>query len=203
MKQVVISLVDRLAGFAAREAENETPEEKKFQEEELSRRLAEKTRSSGRSTSASKSESIDTPNQSLDAVEGPINNLSDQGSRTVQARPGDDRQNQEKDPDVLPISTTESGRRFRGIPSNVPLFDIFWEQIVQLISVRIAPRDAPYGEIPSLFMIQVRPDLGIQDITALLVSLLNLGLSCYPDRIEYVDALLRFTVEKMQEFSTQ
>jgi vacuolar protein sorting-associated protein 35 len=49
----------------------------------------------------------------------------------------------------------------------------------------------------------MRPDLGIQDITALLVSLLNLGLSCYPDRLEYVDCLLKFAETKIQEFSTQ
>ena len=49
----------------------------------------------------------------------------------------------------------------------------------------------------------MRPDLGIKDITALLVSLLNLGLSCYPDRLEYVDSLLKFAALKMREFSTQ
>ncbi|KAJ7467897.1 vacuolar protein sorting-associated protein 35 [Mycena latifolia] len=36
-------------------------------------------------------------------------------------------------------------------------------------------------------LIKARPDLSIQDITALFVSLTNLSLSCYPDRLEYVD----------------
>ena len=48
---------------------------------------------------------------------------------------------------------------------------------------------------------QARPDLPIQDITALLVSLTNLSLSCYPDRLEYVDQVLAFAQEKVKEFS--
>lgn len=48
---------------------------------------------------------------------------------------------------------------------------------------------------------QARPDLSIQDITALLVSLTNLSLSCYPDRLEYVDQVLGFAADKIKEFS--
>lgn len=49
--------------------------------------------------------------------------------------------------------------------------------------------------------IQARPDLSIQDITALFVSLTNLSLSCYPDRLEYVDQVLVFAAEKIKEFA--
>lgn len=48
---------------------------------------------------------------------------------------------------------------------------------------------------------KARPDLSIQDITALLVSLTNLSLSCYPDRLEYVDQILGFAHDKIKEFS--
>jgi len=71
-------------------------------------------------------------------------------------------------------------RKFRGIPENLRLFEVFWEQIVQLI--------------------RARPDLSIQDITALLVSLTNLSLSCYPHQLDYVNQLLGFAREKMAEF---
>lgn len=71
-------------------------------------------------------------------------------------------------------------RKFRGIPEDVKLFEVFWEQIVQLI--------------------RARPDLSIQDITALLVSLVNLSLSCYPDQLEYVDQVLGFARDKVGEF---
>jgi vacuolar protein sorting-associated protein 35 len=38
IKQIVIALIDRLAAYAAREAENEDPEETKRQEEAAARR---------------------------------------------------------------------------------------------------------------------------------------------------------------------
>lgn len=45
--------------------------------------------------------------------------------------------------------------------------------------------------------------MSIQDITALLVSLTNLSLSCYPDRLEYVDQVLGFAHDKIKEFSAR
>jgi vacuolar protein sorting-associated protein 35 len=72
-------------------------------------------------------------------------------------------------------------RKFRGVPEDVQLFEVFWKQVVELI--------------------KARPDLSIQDITALLVSLTNLSLSCYPDRLEYVDQVLGFAHEKTKEFA--
>jgi len=50
------------------------------------------------------------------------------------------------------------------------------------------------------FVLQARPDLSIQDITALLVSLTNLSLSCYPDKLEYVDQILGFAHGKIKEY---
>src|SRR5215470_5785396 len=44
IKQIVIALIDRLAAYAAREAESENPEEVKRQEEAAARRLAEKVK---------------------------------------------------------------------------------------------------------------------------------------------------------------
>ncbi|KAF9165909.1 Vacuolar protein sorting-associated protein 35 [Actinomortierella ambigua] len=72
-------------------------------------------------------------------------------------------------------------RKIRGIPEDVKLFEVFWGKIVELV--------------------KFRPDLSIQDITALLVSLLNLSLSCYPDNLQYADQVLGFAKEKMIDFS--
>lgn len=44
IKGIVIALIDRLAAYAAREAENEDPEETKRQEEAAAKRLAERVR---------------------------------------------------------------------------------------------------------------------------------------------------------------
>lgn len=38
-------------------------------------------------------------------------------------------------------------------------------------------------------------------MTALLVSLTNLSLSCYPDKLEYVDQVLGFAHDKIKEFA--
>ncbi|KAG0017144.1 Vacuolar protein sorting-associated protein 35 [Podila clonocystis] len=71
-------------------------------------------------------------------------------------------------------------RKIRGIPEDVRLFEVFWGKIVELV--------------------KFRPDLSIQDITALLVSLINLSLSCYPDNLGYADQVLGFAKEKMVDF---
>lgn len=63
----------------------------------------------------------------------------------------------------------------RSIPSSIQLFDIFSQQISQII--------------------QNRPDMPPEDIVALQVALINLALKCYPDRIDYVDKVLETTEE--------
>lgn len=90
-------------------------------------------------------------------------------------------------------------RKFRGVPENVRLFEVFWKQVVELIKVCMAK----FLEEMFLTLISVkaRPDLSIQDITALFVSLTNLSVSCYPDRLEYVDQILGFAAEKIREYA--
>lgn len=71
-------------------------------------------------------------------------------------------------------------------------------------SSRYASFFAPSSFLFSMLIVhfpQARPDLSIQDITALLVSLVNLSLSCYPDKLEYVDQVLSFALSKVTEYS--
>ncbi|KAF8525127.1 vacuolar protein sorting-associated protein 35 [Hysterangium stoloniferum] len=163
IKQIVIALIDRLAAYAAREAENEDPEETKRQEEAAAKRLAEKVNAQKKARqtgvagdTASSSEwgagfevNDSTPSTDLPTVNG------DKGKQLSNGQ----------------------AKKFRGIPVDVKLFEVFWQQVVELI--------------------KARPDLPIQDITALLVSLTNLSLSCYPDRLDYVDQILGFAHEKV------
>ncbi|KAG6840716.1 hypothetical protein C0991_004859 [Blastosporella zonata] len=185
IKQIVIALIDRLAAYAAREAESEDPEETKRQEEAAARRLAEKVnlqkarvRENGayRSLSSPSVESnawgseVAPPQTPATTIESTVS------SPTTSETPNSGLENlgKGKEKEGSPV------RKFRGIPEDVPLFEVFWKQVVELI--------------------KARPDLSIQDLTALLVSLTNLSLSCYPDRLEYVDQVLGFTAEKVQEF---
>lgn len=71
-------------------------------------------------------------------------------------------------------------KKSRGIPDNVRLFEVFHEQVIHLISMQRLP---------------------IQDITALLVSLINLALNVYPDRLEYVDQVFQYANKEVGRFA--
>lgn len=79
-------------------------------------------------------------------------------------------------------STQANGhvKKSRGIPDNVRLFEVFHEQVIHLISMQRLP---------------------IQDITALLVSLINLALNVYPDRLEYVDQVFQYANKEVGRFT--
>lgn len=187
IKQIVIALIDRLASYAAREAENEDPEEAKRQEEAAARRLAEKVKLQKERAREQNAYRMGSPPTS------PTSPSAESNAWAVPPTPqtpatsfGED----EKEVPATPTSPTASEKgkeregapvkKFRGIPEDVQLFEVFWKQVVNLI--------------------KARPDLSIQDITALLVSLTNLSVSCYPDRLEYVDQVLGFAAEKIKEF---
>ncbi|KAJ3820214.1 vacuolar protein sorting-associated protein 35 [Lentinula raphanica] len=184
IKAIVIALIDRLAAYAAREAESEDPEETKRQEEAAARRLAERVK-----IQKSKArESLTSPTSPTVASEASAWESTTSLSPTVESvTPTVVNGNviDEKPADVIPEAKGKDkegspSRKFRGVPENVQLFEVFWKQVVELI--------------------KARPDLSIQDITALFVSLTNLSLSCYPDRLEYVDQILAYAAEKIQEF---
>lgn len=224
IKQIVIGLINRLAAYAAREAENETPEERKRQEDEASARLLCKTQEMRqhvqtmqpaavwREIAEEQTKSRDTwsrlasdlgqslqddgPNiwgdapKPVPAVET-IAWAEEAESETQATEPVEvdtpqdvpDEQADEAPPTTNAPADTEQApttpRKFRGIPEDVRLFEVFWEQIVLLM--------------------RARPDLSMNDTAVLLLSLLNLSLSCYPDRLEYVDQVLGFAISKIQE----
>ncbi|KAJ1565134.1 Vacuolar protein sorting-associated protein 35, partial [Nowakowskiella sp. JEL0078] len=71
------------------------------------------------------------------------------------------------------------GKQISGIPDDVELFEVFWGQIEGLVNAR--------------------PEFSIQDVIALLNSLLNLSLNCYPDRLDHIDHVLGFAYQKVVE----
>ncbi|KIJ98261.1 hypothetical protein K443DRAFT_680904 [Laccaria amethystina LaAM-08-1] len=184
IKQIVIALIDRLASYAAREAESEDPEETKRQEEAAARRLAEKVklqkeRARENAYRAASPTSAAPEGNAWGVPTSPATTSSEfEKSPVLPTTPSsniDEKLGKGKDKEGSPV------RKFRGVPEDVQLFEVFWKQVVELI--------------------KARPDLSIQDITALLVSLTNLSLSCYPDRLEYVDQVLGFAADKIKEFS--
>jgi vacuolar protein sorting-associated protein 35 len=79
-----------------------------------------------------------------------------------------------------PVETNGDAKKQRGIPDNVRLFEVFHEQVIHLVSMQRLP---------------------IQDITALLVSLINLALNIYPDRLEYVDQVFQYANKEVSRFA--
>lgn len=135
IKLIVIALIDRLAAYAAREAENEDPEETKRQEEAAARRLAEKVkiqkaraRETGGATTA--------PPPAEDVWESAIADTEkrmgemevDEGATTngIATEKADDGKKEGS-----PV------RKFRGVPADVQLFEVFWKQVVELIKVSL------------------------------------------------------------------
>ncbi|KAJ3024827.1 UNVERIFIED_CONTAM: Vacuolar protein sorting-associated protein 35 [Siphonaria sp. JEL0065] len=64
-----------------------------------------------------------------------------------------------------------------GIPIDCPVFGLFWEQITSLVTTR--------------------NEFSMRDVAMLLVSLMNLSLNCYPDRLDQVDKILGFAKDRV------
>ncbi|ORX58995.1 vacuolar protein sorting-associated protein 35 [Hesseltinella vesiculosa] len=189
VKQIIISLIDRLAAYATREAENDDDDDL----------LPLKSPSPAKQASPEPEEPVDTATEKADdeaADHEPASVPEEETAGTESADNAEDDKDQQPDdqpaqhdadePTLQSEETEEPTnekpiRKVRGIPEDVELFVVFWAQIVELV--------------------KARPDLGIQDLMALLVSLTNLSLSCYPDRLDYVDQILGYAKDKMAEFS--
>jgi vacuolar protein sorting-associated protein 35 len=178
IKQIVIALIDRLAAHAAREAENEDAEEAKLQEEAAARRLAERVKEQ---RARARANGATSPVHEYSNEPGWSEPTGPPSSARAEEKPASTADADGEKLDKGKEKVGEPVRKFRGVPENVKLFEVFWEQVVELI--------------------KARPDLSIQDVTALLVSLTNLSLSCYPDRLEYVDKVLGFARNKIKEFA--
>jgi vacuolar protein sorting-associated protein 35 len=155
IKNIVIALIDRLAAFAAREAENEDPEEKKKGEEEAAKRLAERVKGArGKGKGVSDGEKSPTkvvapqPPEAAEwggaepAVETATEPDAKESTDKLEGTDGDastKTEDKEKVQEKLEekLSTKEGAKKFRGIPEDVRLFEVFWEQVVQLIKVRL------------------------------------------------------------------
>jgi len=130
-------LIDRLAAYAAREAESEDPEETKRQEEAAARRLAEKVKIQKAKLRANASATGSSGVQNVDAD---IWSSEPQSPTSAPAKGVEDL------PQITPginggshddEKADATVRKFRGIPENVKLFEVFWQQVVELIKVRV------------------------------------------------------------------
>lgn len=140
--------MDRLSAYAARESESDSTEQRRKTEEEATTQLLEKLRISKEAKPPTSKadqpddQQVESAQTNGETPEAPSVEESD--SKTD----GDDStaQNDEKKP--LSVKS-------RGIPETVKLYEIFYEQVINLVNAQRLP---------------------IQDTTALLVSLAGLAL---------------------------
>jgi vacuolar protein sorting-associated protein 35 len=145
MKKIVIGLMDRLSSFAQRQAdEDSSPAEKQKAEEEATTRLFEKMRLSKESKP-----------QSPKKVNGADSTTETNGTKVGdQAEESNDSVEEPTATDV-DGSTLASKTSKTSILADVKLYEIFYDQVVNLVKTR---------------------GLSIQDTMALLTSLVNLAL---------------------------
>nr|POF04284.1 vacuolar protein sorting-associated protein 35 [Quercus suber] len=168
VKAIVIGLMDRLSAYATRESEDQPPEEKQKAEEESVAALLEKLKMS----QEAKADEEGRTTENEEPTDGETT-VAPEGLAPAEAE-GD---GQKKDDEPR---TNGAVTETNGIPPDVKLFEIFHEQVINLISMQRLP---------------------IQDITALLVSLVNLALNIYPDRLDYVDQVLHYATKEVSRFN--
>ncbi|KAJ7223766.1 vacuolar protein sorting-associated protein 35-domain-containing protein, partial [Mycena rebaudengoi] len=134
IKQIVIALIDRLAAYAAREAESEDPEETKRQEEAAARRLAEKVKFQKARTRDNGVNGTVAPSEAS-AWGAPSTVESEKAPPRPLQWTGRNRPRASGDGKACRVASTV--RKFRGVPEDVQLFEVFWHQVVELIKVRL------------------------------------------------------------------
>lgn len=167
VKVIVIALMDRLSSYAAREFEGQPKENREKVEQDAIAKLLERVKLNQEKQAAEPApaqngeQSIETNGEALKKPEDP-----------AQADP---------QPEATPKTTNgtdgvESSKT--GIPESIKLYEIFFEQVMNLVNAQHLP---------------------IQDTTALLVSLANLAINIYPDRLDYVDQVLEYASQKVKQ----
>ncbi|KAK9316809.1 vacuolar protein sorting-associated protein 35 [Lipomyces starkeyi] len=195
VKNIVISMIDRLAAFANREAEGQEPEVRKAREEAAMKKLAAAVKRIRfrdgvaeeyglfKDHTIEATEPVAPPPPALNGdwedastvAEDQENSVHDESSETNGDAPTNGHAEEEETP-TAPAPVVEEPN----LLEEIRLFEVFFEQIQLLI--------------------KARPDLPIGDVTALLVSLTNLCLNCYPADLDYIDQIMGFTLEKVEEF---
>ncbi|KAF7115981.1 hypothetical protein CNMCM5793_003814 [Aspergillus hiratsukae] len=177
LKKIVIGLMDRLSAYAARETESTAdPEIRKQNEEEAVTKFLEnlKIAEETKKAEAAATQEAPTGTSQENGVEQPSTEPSKEPSK-------DTNEPEAEPPKGEQISNANGERDAKpGVPADVKLYAIFYDQVVNLIKTRGLP---------------------IQDTMALLVSLVNLALNTYPDKLEYVDQVLDFATRETAEYA--
>ncbi|OTA54367.1 vacuolar protein sorting-associated protein 35 [Hypoxylon sp. EC38] len=180
VKAIVIGLMDRLSAYAERESQEEIGEDRAKLEEEALANLLEKVRLGKEQQEAKPAPDGESTDTNGDHANGGPAEYTETHA-TAESEPAASIADTEatavdKGEDESPGAT----KKQRGIPPNVKLYEVFFDQVNNLVNAQHLP---------------------IQDTIALLVSLTNLALNIYPGRLDYVDQILEYANRKVKEHS--
>ncbi|CAG8957619.1 hypothetical protein HYFRA_00010486 [Hymenoscyphus fraxineus] len=180
VKVIVIALMDRLSSYAARETDAEQPEDRQKREEEALAKLLEKVdlenEKKAEQTSPAPEKSTETNGEGSPAAAS--NGDGEDSTKKAESEQPEADSSEVKAEEAINGSDTADNTKSGGIPDSIKLYEIFFEQVMNLVNAQHLP---------------------IQDTTALLVSLANLALNIYPDRLDYVDQILDYANQKVKQ----
>ncbi|KAI4155833.1 MAG: hypothetical protein LQ340_000706 [Diploschistes diacapsis] len=175
IKAIVIGLMNRLSSYAQNEAVPLSPGQRKQSEEDAVVALLDKLRIS-REAQAARAKA---PKQDSEQVNG---QLPENTQRSTE--PADQRdlakETQNSEPYNVETEDSATEKKAQGIPAHIKLYEIFYGQVIHLVQAQRLP---------------------IQDTIALLMSLANLALNIYPDRLDYLDQVLAYANEKVNQYA--
>ena len=167
--------MNRLSSYAQNEAVPQSAEEKKQSEEEAVTSLLEKVKISKEAEAARAKEVKQETGQ---ANGQPPESTPQPNENTGQNHLAKETQDATVNGTEADDQVTE--KKSRGIPAHIKLFEIFYGQVSHLVKAQRLP---------------------IQDTIALLVSLTNLALNIYPERLDYLDQVLSYANEKVNQYA--
>ncbi|KNB09814.1 vacuolar protein sorting-associated protein 35 [Fusarium oxysporum f. sp. lycopersici 4287] len=200
VKAIVIGLMDRLSEYAERDGPEDKSDDRAQIEADALAKLLEKVNLQKEASAATPSESKQSePDgkagestedaesedaESEDADKTPEGEEStakatDETSEETAGESSNDDSSTlaESTPSVADTETTAVNGQ-GSITDTVQLYEVFFAQVKNLVEAQHLP---------------------VQDIIALLVSLCNLALNIYPDRLDYVDQILAYATTKVRE----
>ena len=193
VKAIVIGLMDRLSDYAERENQNESSDDKVRVEADALAALLERVRLKKENPSPPPTpvpEAAAAENEPQENQEADTN--GDKTADEGEPKPEEDgaaapespaaEQTEEPAESTTPDANGKDAEPQSGIPENVNLYEIFFSQVKHLVEAQHLP---------------------IQDTIALLVSLTNLALNIYSDRLDYVDQVLEYALAKAREHANQ
>lgn len=183
VKAIVIGIMDRLSNYASREAADESLQDRIQKEQEAAQRLLEKL-------SLKQDEPAEDKKDGTATEDGPKeangSTPEAQASEGPTAEPTESTAPAENPAEDSATKEGDEKTPTKGIPESIKLYEIFYEQVQNLVNVRAHTRQFGYSgtEQRADFHVSSKAhNLPIQDIIALLVSLANMALKIYPDRL--------------------